>query len=231
MVAQSLEPLLLATTSNLSLDARQLEVSKALHEKSPDLQLIYLGGLWVKIQAENPDRLALAAHSFRELMEKLPRILAVPQKALKESTNSQIEDLRRTKWEVAVRKSDARSTSGEWSGAIDGPLKAFLAGVQDFFNWFEQVHPRRRAAARETLRTLDPYMGVLPPAIGEFNVRRWIKTQDFFVGISHHRRCAEEEFNGWQFALEQQLADALSPRTFADLDEIDSLIAEGESGA
>ena len=93
MVAQSLEPLLPATTSNLSLGAKQLEVSKALHEKSPELQGIYLGGLWVKIQAENPDRLALAAHSFRELLEKLPRILAVPQKALQQTTNSQINNI------------------------------------------------------------------------------------------------------------------------------------------
>ena len=69
------------------------------------------------------------------------------------------------------------------------------------------------------------------PAIGELNVRRWLETYEFFVGIAHHGRCAEEDFDGWQFALEQQLVDALNPRTFADLDEIDSLIAEGESDA
>ena len=53
---------------------------------------MYLGALMVFDQGGNPDRLALAAHSFRELMEKLPRYIDVPAES--SPSSAKLEGLR-----------------------------------------------------------------------------------------------------------------------------------------
>jgi hypothetical protein len=54
--------------------------------------------------------------------------------------------------------------------------------------------------------------------------------RDFFQAISHHLKTTDEtEFRQWLDALERFLLDRLCPRTFSDIDVIDTIIREGES--
>ena len=46
-------------------------LAEELKKKAPQLEIIYLGALKVLADQGNPDRLALAAHNFRELFEKV----------------------------------------------------------------------------------------------------------------------------------------------------------------
>ena len=62
----------------LQLSAQQRALYEALAEQDKRLAGIYLGSLLVLSQLENPDSLALAAHSLRELMEKLPKYRDLP---------------------------------------------------------------------------------------------------------------------------------------------------------
>jgi hypothetical protein len=61
-------------------------------------------------------------------------------------------------------------------------------------------------------------------------VELWFKLRDYFVGIAHHGgEPSLDEFRQYLGELERFLLDRLSPRTFSDMDEIDFLIAQGES--
>ena len=60
------------------LDARQQQVLRALRRKETDkfpLGDWYLGALYALENKYNPDRIAQAAQSLRELLEKLPRVV------------------------------------------------------------------------------------------------------------------------------------------------------------
>ena len=63
------------------LSGRQLAILSALARRDGDLAKMYEGGLAVLADRSNPDRLALSAHAFRELMEKLAKVLDVPTRA------------------------------------------------------------------------------------------------------------------------------------------------------
>jgi hypothetical protein len=62
----------------LVLSGQQQTLLIALNEKDPKAAKMYLGALHVFQQRANPDRLALAAHGLRELMEKLPKYVDIP---------------------------------------------------------------------------------------------------------------------------------------------------------
>lgn len=64
--------------SPLELSQRQLEVIQALQSRETEkyrLSHWYQGALYVLDNYYNPDRISQAAHSLRELMEKLPRVV------------------------------------------------------------------------------------------------------------------------------------------------------------
>ena len=62
----------------LVLTRQQLEVTQALKRRETEkypLSQWYLGALYAMSNHRNPDCISQAAHSLRELMEKLPRVL------------------------------------------------------------------------------------------------------------------------------------------------------------
>src|SRR4029077_18363670 len=56
-----------------ALDGRQKTLVEALSEKDARLGQMYVGALMVLENQGNPESLAQACHSLRELMEKIPR--------------------------------------------------------------------------------------------------------------------------------------------------------------
>lgn len=54
-----------------------LDLGSAAKDENPRMAKMYFGAVLVLRQIGNPDRLALAAHGLRELMEKMPRFLDV----------------------------------------------------------------------------------------------------------------------------------------------------------
>jgi hypothetical protein len=56
-------------------------------------------------------------------------------------------------------------------------------------------------------------------------------SDEYFKLVAHHQKTAErDEFVGKLFVIENVLLRRLQPRPVTDLDEIDALIEEGESG-
>lgn len=214
-----------------SMSAQQLALHEALGERAEELARMYIGALVVLANPNNPDRLPQAAHSLRELMEKIPRYIAVEIRAESESLRVKVRELE-GRWNSTVENSMCYD-GGNWTGSIDRHLRRLLQrGLQPFFNWFNEHHPRRRVETAAVLRQLDGSGRTLPARLENLEVKGWMAIREYFQAVAHHgRQPPEEDFRTWIDALERSLLDRLRPRTFADFDAIDDIIREGESDA
>ena len=203
---------------------------QALTRKDSRLAGMYLGALLVLHQTENPERIPLAAHALRELMENLPKYLDLPVPKKPPSLKVKVMNLNQD-WQHAT-KSSVCNANPLWSGAIDVPLQKFLERVNKFFEWFQTEHPMRRERTEKLLKALDPLSRRLPGPIGDLRIEEWVECFDYFVPIAHHAPVSTlEDFKAWLDVLERFLLDRLKPRTFEDLAKIKEIIEEGESDA
>lgn len=181
-----------------------------------------MGSILVMADARNPDRLALAAHGLRELMEKLPRYLALPVAKPGGGLGGRARNL-------ALEWSKLRLTL-PLTAVPDKRTAQFLQRLAAFFAWLDADAPTRRQQAALTIRELDPTRQALPEPIANLRVTEWDKCHEAFEAISHHGRdVTVEQLGAWIDVLERFLLDHLRPRTFEDHARIDQLIIEGES--
>lgn len=214
----------------LSLTPKQRTLHRALLEKDANLARMYLGGLVVLNDPGNPDSLALAAHAFRELMEKLPATVAVPATARGEKLRVKVNEVQDA-WRRATTGSRCHA-AGNWSGEIDEPLRKLLLRLAGFFGWIDAHLPRRREEVARTLQRLDASGRALPGPLQDLNVEVWTKTHEFFQAVAHHGKVpTPDELSTWLDAAESFLLDRLKPRTFDDFAAIDAVIQEGDGGA
>jgi hypothetical protein len=212
------------------MSVQQLALHEALEERATELARMYIGALIVLSNPDNPDRLPQAAHSLRELMEKIPRYLAVETRASRGNLKDEARKLEE-RWNNTVENS-ACYDDGNWNGSIDRHLQRLLQRLQQFFDWFDEHHPLRRTETATVLRQLDGSGRTLPARLEDQEVKGWLAIRDYFVSVSHHRTPPpEEDFRARMDALERFLLDRLRPRTFADFDVIDDIIQEGEGDA
>jgi hypothetical protein len=212
----------------LALSGRQRSFSERLTELDQGLGAMYLGALYASSNMANPDSLAQAAQSARELMEKLPRRLGAEQPSRGGGLTSQVRGLQ-TVWERYRRQ--ARKPPTELLGEqIDQPLVNVLRQVEVVISWTERHAPGRRAEARTVIREIDISGVDLPDHLLEQNVREWIRLSNFFNDVAHHRGSTTPETVDQELrALERFLWDRLIPETTEDLQAIDEII--GEQGA
>jgi len=135
----------------IALSALEQEVFAALSERNTKLADMYLGGLAVFQQAGNPDRVALSAHDFRELMEKAPQYLdlSITSKS-RPSLNQTVIDYA-NKWDGCKRKSQ-NHCDGKWQGEIDGHLGQFLQHTETFVRFYKDTHG---AFSRNDIRKIE----------------------------------------------------------------------------
>jgi hypothetical protein len=211
---------------SLTFTSQQHALYVSLSEKSPDLAKMYFGSLYVLNDPANPDRLALAAHGIRELMEKIPAFLDIEIKAHKESLKAKVIELD-GRWKVTLSKSECWKEQ-KWRGLIDVHLSRTLTLFHGFFEWFTFYYPRRNAEIAETLRGLDGSGRPLPGPLEKLNIQAWSEMRDFFQAVSHHgKQPTLEEYDSWLDPLERFLLDRLRPRTFEDTAAIDEILREG----
>lgn len=205
------------------------EKDEALPGKRLYLAPIYLGALTAIENEGNPDKMAQAAHSIRELMEKIPAIVEVETKALTESLMSKVRNLE-DYWLTFLKnlsKCDGKTSENQIKEGLTSKL---FKRLEEFFEWFKTHHPRRKAIIDETLCKLESSGLISQQALRKRNVDDWEKLRDYFQAISHHgKETTMEDFKNRLAALEKFLLDRLSPQTFVDFDEIDQIIKEGES--
>ena len=192
---------------------------RVLAERDIQAETIYVGALMVLSDDTNPDRLAMAAHGIRELIEKLPKYFNLPM-AEREKMGDKLAPVRAA-WSKALPELDKEKPL---PGALWDKLEAFFA-------WCETELSTFRQKTTEMLRRLDPAGGALPQPIEDEQVRQWVQCKNFFVESAHHHGCTVEDFLRWLDTFERAVLDRVRPRTFERADELDALIAEVEGHA
>lgn len=202
---------------------RRRELERELRERSVLLASVYVSALRVLADEDNSDRIALAAHGVRELMEKIPEFLEVPTPAHHESLKPKVQELLEH-WTSMVRKTKCWAMDA-WTGEIDGHLGGFLKRLPAFFEWFAAHNPLRRAEARKLLQRLNVGGIEVAVPLEEQNVGLWMDLKGYFANTAHHRGGMNpDEFTGNLLRLESFLSDRLLPRTFEDFAEIDEIV-------
>lgn len=212
-----------------SLAGRQQVVYEALAEKDDQLgergvrlSHMYRGAVLARRQSENSERLVLAAHDFRELMEKLPRYLDVPVAAGSGLTVKVREVV--AVWDEA----EAQKNTADHPTLRDRFLQAFA----DFAQWFAARDTGRRERAGELLSRLDHRKLPVPSSIRELRVDEWDQCHRYFEGVSHHTLTTSDgDFDDWAAVLEEFLLDRLRPRTYEDRKVLRDIIGEAENDA
>ena len=207
----------------MRLDARLAD--DELTRQDTKLADMYVGAVHVLHQRGNPDRIAQAAHSLRELIEKLGERLGAPiagGPSLKERVH-----LLRQKWpnQALATVYDERMNSL----SSPKPVRDFLDKIRDFFDWFDQSFPSRRERIGQFLAATDPLQRRLMPAIEKAHVARWLDVRDALLAIAHHgRNPTETELQQVFDSVDSLLIERLRPKVFEQQDELDQIIAEGE---
>lgn len=210
------------------LEPHQKVLLSELNSRDPFLADIYFGSLRVLSDNANPDRYHLAAHGFRELLDRLPDHLGISSKELKISMSSKVFSLRDI-WEKFVGQLDQEEIPNMWGTTINPALRKFLNAAYGFFLWLEEHRPRRRAEIGQTIDEFEYSQVGLPDAIMSLRIDEWIRYSDYFVGVAHHGLVDSEVFKTFQYSFETYLLDRFSPRTFDEIQRIDELIKRGES--
>lgn len=196
----------------LELNGRARDVLAALTERNNEAGTLYTGALRVLADRENPARVRLAAYCLRELLE------AFHEKKKGEDLKELVRKLQKS-WEVVSRSFGVEP---------DGDDRSFAQTLNNFFVQFENDNPRRKVRASDTIGRLDPSGRTAPPVVNRARGDAWIEFIDYFNGVLHGgKRPTEESFLSQLEAFERFLLDWLRPQTFADLSEIDNLIAKG----
>lgn len=206
--------------ARFQLTPTQQRLYQALVESRTDLGEWYRAAIAVINDTGLPDRLPLAAHALREVMEKLPgdgvsvdRGAGLPRK---------VSDLRQP-WNEAHEEN--QRCGGAWQGEVSGPLRAFLAEMQSFFDGQDELTKRRHASAEQFLNTLDAGAG-LPQDVQRVNAEQWMSFRSYFIGVSHHGTVTEPEFLSRVAGFEAFIATRLKPRPTEDFATIDALLEE-----
>jgi hypothetical protein len=209
--------------ARLTLSPTQQELFKALADKRADIAVSYHAAVAIINDDVLPDRLALAAHALRELMEKLPNDGAAIDTGA--DLNTKVNALKKP-WDDAVAEGGAHG-GDTWSNGIGAALRAFLSAAGEFFKGRDAIVTGRRQQAVEFLNRLDVAAVRLPEDVQRKNAYEWMRLRGYFNDVSHHRfPTADAEFQGRVTQLEAFLHARLIPRPTADFAAIDALLQE-----
>jgi hypothetical protein len=209
------------------LTGQQLELYRALSEKSEKAAGWYHGGLIAFSNASNPERFVQAAHSIRELIKNLHKFIDVPAKSDKARMGDKFRTLA-DRWDKAKKKTSCHDGK-VWEGRIDDHLRRGLAAVDEAIEWLRVNRPTVRETSIALIRGLDVSRRRLPPSLETTHYTEWKALYDYFVAVCHHdRETDENEFSTNLYAFERFVLDRVRPKTLKEQTLIDQLIAEAE---
>jgi len=215
-------------SDEVNLAGQQLALHSALVKKNTGLSNMYLGAHIVLRQTNNPERHIHAAHSLREMIEKLPLYLEISEKKKGPSLKDKCITLKRC-WKNKALRSNAHH-AGQFKGEIDSFLEAFFKDITEFLKWFDNDNPSRNEERKQLLRELDGYDLPMPNTIEKNRTKQFSDFQNYFTRVSHHNKMVDiGEFDSYLYHFEFFLLDIFVPRTFENHEAIDDVIALGEA--
>ena len=224
-----------APGTSAQLTMRQRGLAKELSQISAkfDLGAMLEGACHALRDQSNPEALPQAAHSLRELMEKLEGVRGIPitDAGIAEADGSLGEKTKQlaAQWAVAVQKSTCLRQEDP-TDQIDPPLRKVLGLVADFFGWVANNHKLHSGKPLRLVKGLDPLASMLPQAVQNAQADEWRALKSYFLEVSHHKRGTDPaQFEVTLAALEVFLDRRLTSVRAANQNAILKLIKEVES--
>jgi len=193
---------------------------------------MYFGAYYSLSHPKNPEYIVHSAHSFRELIEKLPRFINVATPAHNDGKMTvKVNELQQA-WENANRHL-ACDEKGNYTGNISTSLSNFIKKCTGFFEWHRTNNPLKKKETATILAELDVAKRQLPQPISNLRIDEWTSYDDYFKKVAHHggSNVTIEEFNSYVDNFNIFLLDRLSPRVFDDVGKLAKIIEEGERNA
>jgi hypothetical protein len=207
------------------------EIFDALHERSVELANAYMGAIAVLKQTNNPDRVAQAANSLRNLMAAAPQFMDLSAPLKNRASLGDMAGAYSKKWRACQKKSKNHS-DGKWEGKIDPPLQKFLKHTEKFVAFYDDTHVTIIEKATIVVRHLDPLKDRLPHPLQKLRAKEWQEMYDFFTATLHRGVFpSDKELEGWAEALGRFLLAGWRPQTAADQETLRKIIEEGERDA
>ena len=151
-------------------------------------------GAILVLNSLSPDRFPQAAHSIRELCDKLPdRIADIPKF---NSPVSPVKSLQRDFWEVKK----GNFADGWKNRTINGELANLLIRLDEIFKLFNE--PARTERLKMALTASDPQAELMSKEQREARDETFDRIGSFFQSVTHHRRTsAKKNFaKNWDYS-------------------------------
>ena len=213
----------------LILTSKQRDVLEVLKSKQTEeyrLSDWYTGALYAVDNHYNPDRVAQAAHSLRELLEKLPRVV---HRSETPGSGHDFAGMRRS-IHKRILKDIERYSEGWKDEQINAHLDKTLRKVMDYFE--RNQHPTRREQIQQAVATIDPMVNSLDTEIQEAKRNQYYHLWDQLEGFAHHKSDPDiAEFNKCLEELENIVYDLFAPVTEQDQKEILAILSLPDTSA
>ena len=196
----------------------------ALERRSPEIATIYYGGLRALADEQNPYRVPLAAHSFREMIAHLVTLTG-ESVVFGEGRKNQAYPV---KEEFSKWRNSRLLPNGQLDTAGGMPESLVLL-ISEYFLQEEQNGPTFRRKMAMLLTQLAGPVAALPSDVVSQELTQWIEVDRFFKLVAHGKHKATVEVLVRNlFVVEDILLKRLKPRPVSDLNEIDELLAEDD---
>ena len=185
----------------------------------------YLGALYALRNPHNPDHLSQAAHSLRELVEKLPRVVTQADIVIYEP------GLQSMRVGIFKRLKRAKKRYGEvWKGKeIDAQLDKALRKTYRYMELNQK--PTRKDQIQIAIREIDPLSDQMGFDIQERKrdeIHALLSQLEYFAHHGSSTHTNKQEFSKHVAILEQMVYDLLAPVTAQDQQEIQSILDRTE---
>lgn len=207
----------------LVLTSKQQDVLEVLQSEQTEeypLSDWYTGALYALDNHYNPDRVAQAAHSLRELLQKLPRVVQGNEVHV---SATDFAGMRRN-INDRILKDKKRYLEGWKKKIIDARLDKTLRKVEDYFRRNRQ--PTRKEQIKQAVATIDPMVNSLGSGIQEVKRNQYHHLWNQLEEFSHHgSRPDVAEFKKCLEELEHIVVDLLAPVTAQDQKGIQTILS------
>lgn len=216
------------------LTTRQIELigELSLLDTKVRFGAMFEGAIYTLHQAANPEALPQAAHSLRELMEKLEGLKNIPitGKSIEDGAGNLGQKTRQLHedWKRAKKESKCLQESKP-ADLIDEACRKLLCKIAVHFEWWEKNPKFLAKKAHGVVKGLDPLASMLPQDVQDAQAKEWKGLKDFFVEVSHHGRVTTPEAMFATVAnLERFLYSRLAPVKAQNQSAIQQLISQVE---